>query len=295
MWRELVGWALAAGLAAPLASAAASLEFLHVEANEGGSSGGHVALRIGDATWHYQNEAGLLVLVREDSLRFVHDYALLENRPIHVQRIELSPEAERRVRERFEARLVAQQSQLDALAALRAERELLAFLVRRARGEAAREGEGIPIAGAGYFAPTGPAGEEPALARLRERIARQRGAGFLEERTAALRRELSRLSPSAHAGPEAVRLDAETIPPARDGFGARAADLAAGITALRILAEARPLRAEAVWRSDDELPCLDADAERALRAFAGRLADSLPRLLDGTRPDWGTALLVGMA
>ena len=295
MRRYRLAWAACALLASSTASAAPALEFLHVEANEGGSSGGHVALRIGDATYHFQNEAGLLRLAREDSLRFVHDYALLENRPIHVRRIDVSPETEQRVRERFEARLGAQRSHLDALAALRAERELLALLLRRARGEAPRAGEGIPISGAGYFAPAGASAvEEPALAALRARVARERGASFLDARAKALRAALRRLEPEPDAEP-GPRLDADTPLPASDGFGARAADLAAGILALGVLADARPLRGDAVWRSDDAALALDPPARDTLRAFGDRLADSLGRLLDASRPDWGTALLVGMA
>jgi hypothetical protein len=293
MRRRVLAWASVALLAAPV-TRAVGLEFLHVEANEGGSSGGHAALRIGDATYHYQNESGLLRLAREDSLRFVHDYALLENRPIHVQRIEVSAGAERRVSERFEARLGAQRSQLDALAALRAERDLLALLERRARGEEPRAGEGIPVAGAGYFAEP-EAGEDPVLVQLRLQVERERGAAFLVARTAALRAELAGLSPGEWAEPPWARLDADRLLLARGGFGARASDLAAAITALRVLAEARPLRTEALWRAEDESLRLDPDASRAVRAFADRLAESLPRLLDATRPDWGAALLVGMA
>ena len=40
--------AVAAALALATPAAAASLDFLHIEANEGGSSGGHAALRFGD-------------------------------------------------------------------------------------------------------------------------------------------------------------------------------------------------------------------------------------------------------
>ena len=288
--------ATASLLVARAAGAAPELAFLHVEANAGGSSGGHVALRVGDATWHYQNQAGLLLLVREDSRRFVHDTALIENRPIHVLRVGVSAEAERRVRERFQARLGAQQSQLDALAALRAERELLALLARRAAGSPLRPGEGIAVAGAGYFAAPGwPFEPDPALARLRARVARERGESFLARRADALRRELQALAPSPGAAPALPRLDAGVALPASDGFGARAADLAAGIEALRVLAQARPLQPDAIWSGGDAAPALDADAVRALRAFRERLADTLPALLDATRPDWGTALLVGMA
>src|SRR5262245_58118282 len=185
MRRRFPGHAgVAAALAAWLAAAepaGASIELLHVEANEGGSSGGHAALRLGDATFHFRNDGGLLLLSREDWRSFVRDYALLQNRPIHALRIEVEPGSERAVAERFQTRLAAQRSQLDALAGLRAERALLALLLRRARGEgeeAPREALAIP--GAGYFeeAATG-APADPALAALRAEILRERGPEFL--------------------------------------------------------------------------------------------------------------------
>ena len=39
---------LALALAAPAAAAPRIVEYLHIEANEGGSCGGHVALRVGE-------------------------------------------------------------------------------------------------------------------------------------------------------------------------------------------------------------------------------------------------------
>ena len=39
---------------APGAAAAATFDYLYIESNEGGSSGGHAAVRLGDDTWHFQ-------------------------------------------------------------------------------------------------------------------------------------------------------------------------------------------------------------------------------------------------
>jgi hypothetical protein len=283
--------ALAASwLAAP--GSAAALEFLHVEANEGGSSGGHAALRFGDATFHFQNAAGLLVLAREDSRRFLTDYALLQNRPIHVLRIEVGPEAERSALEGLQARLAAQRSQLDALSAQRAERELLDLLARRARGGRIEERAGLAIPGAGYFAAEGPL--DPALAALRERALAERGAGFFEARRRELRAEIARLEPELD--PERPpRVAPDVALAARYGFGARYADLAAGLVAVEVLSGARALRSDATRSADDPALALDADERRALRAFADALRERCLRLLDGSRPEWGRALLVGMA
>ena len=282
-------------MALATSAAAGSFDFLHIEANEGGSSGGHAALRFGDATYHFQNVDGLLLLAREDSQRFLHDYALLENRPIHLSRIELEDAAARAARERFQARLEAQRSQLDALGAARAERALLARLPGRARGEESPPDEGLAIPGAGYFEAAGPGrARDPILAELRARAVHERGEGFFARRRAELRAEMARLAPGLEER-ATTALAADERLAFEYGFGARYADLAAGLVALEVLEAARPLRAESVRSADDPALRLAADERRALREFALRLRTSSLRLLDASRPDWGPALLVGMA
>jgi hypothetical protein len=66
----LAALALVAGLPpAPTAAGTppAELIFVHAEANVGGASGGHVALRVDDAVFHVQQRgAGLFGLRRDD-------------------------------------------------------------------------------------------------------------------------------------------------------------------------------------------------------------------------------------
>jgi len=84
---------------AATASPTAYFDYLYIEANEGGSSGGHVAVRFGDETYHFQQVSlGLLQLQRNDAADFVHRYAGIENRPIHVSRIAVPADAYRRLR-----------------------------------------------------------------------------------------------------------------------------------------------------------------------------------------------------
>ena len=78
-------------LLARLAAAGPAIDFLYIEANEGGSSGGHAALRLADATFHFQRDpTGLLRLVRERSGTFERQYRMHQNRTIHVSRIPVS-------------------------------------------------------------------------------------------------------------------------------------------------------------------------------------------------------------
>src|SRR5262249_42955396 len=64
------------------------VDFLAVEANEGGSSGGHLALRLGGVVYHWQSEDdGLLRLSRRDAGDFLYEYAVLENRTLQRSRV----------------------------------------------------------------------------------------------------------------------------------------------------------------------------------------------------------------
>jgi len=157
--------ALLASLVAGAASAAnepagtAWFEFLHVEANEGGSSGGHAAIRFGDRVFHFQHHpGGLMRLHRESASAFLHTYARLQNRAVHVQRVHVRPETLERLRGRFGARLVDEEGRFARLAALEAEEALLAA---RDAGTTPL----VPVRGAGFFAETragaGPAAPQP--------------------------------------------------------------------------------------------------------------------------------------
>jgi hypothetical protein len=282
---------LAAALAAAPAGAA-TLDYLQREANEGGSSGGHVALRLGAQTFHFQNHAGLLRLTGDDSRRFAHDYALLENRPIHVSRIELDAQSERRLREHFRTRLRVQGWQLEALAALRAERELLELLERMRSGRALERG--LALRGAGYFAPPGAVASDPALAALRARVLREGGADFPARRRAAFERELAALVPDAGEAP-APRLTRDRAPALEYGFGARYADLTAQLAALEVLADARGLREDALREGGDPELRLSAAERERLAGLAAELEGSLARLAAQESGEAGSALLAGMA
>src|SRR5262245_15807417 len=90
---------------ATLAAAARFVDYLYIEANEGGSSGGHAAIRFGDETYHFQHErGGLIHLQRDASDHFRYAYGVLENRPIHVSRVAVADAAYSALRGRFAER-----------------------------------------------------------------------------------------------------------------------------------------------------------------------------------------------
>jgi hypothetical protein len=264
-----------------------TLEYLSIEANEGGSSGGHAAIRFDDVVYHFQHHApGVLRLHRDDASGFLFTYSLLQNRDIAVSRISVADDTYAMLRSWFNRRYLTEGIEFDALDAASGDRALIALLLRRKRAPdatvAAESADGIGLRGAGYFFADG--GEYPAqaqsaaLAALRERVQALYGSTFLQERSTAARAALTRLVPA-------------------DGvsFSRRYADLMTGLLAIAALQRALPLRPGSF-----EAPALDefrlSSSERAvLDAFASQLEDQLVGLLHSPRPDWGFPLLVGMA
>lgn len=280
------------------AAAAPAVDYLYIDANEGGSSGGHAAIRFGDATFHYQHQPpGVLRLLRERSARFDRHYALLENRTIHVSRIPVSDETFALLRDGFARRQLAETEHLRTLEALGRDRRLL---------EAMRSGTGtLPVRGAGLFfagdvrvtadgvaAPSG-AGTERALLALHARVVATHGPAFLAERAQTLRRDLATLDPGAADGPAAAPLDADEIPAPAYGFAERWEDGVAALLALEALRTAPPLRPEVVRVVAGA--ALRAGERRRVEALARALERDLVRLVGSRRPDWGFPLLLGMA
>ena len=276
---------------ATAAESATGVEYLYVESNEGGSSGGHVALRLGDDVFHFEHRSpGVLVLGRDDFEHFRYRYSILENRTIHVSRIAVSEETARLLAERFRRRLFLQSRHLDVIESLRADRATLEQMLA----------DGIALEAAGYFFPDrGMAPdletlvEDPDLADLRGRIALEYGADFLERRMHALRVALAELDPLAMDLPT---LPTAEMPPAPAySFPQRYRDLMGALASLEALRDARPLLPGALRKSaSEDLVFAEADA-LAARQLSEALAAALVRLVASDRPDSGAALMVGMA
>src|SRR5215813_314239 len=288
LWRLVwLGALLLGGLTPPaLADDGATVEYLYVEANEGGSSGGHVGLRLGDEVFHFEHRSpGVLVLGRDDVEQFRFHYSVLENRTIHISRIPVSEETQELLRHRFRHRLFLQTRHLDVMESLRGDRATLEQMLAA----------GLSVEGAGYFAPVGEAvsGAGAEIAALRARVEATHGADFLDRRTEALKGQLAGLDPSLMGLPE---LPTAEVPPAPTySFPQRYRDVVTALQALEILREARPLAPGALVRAEpDDLRFTEADALAADRLFE-TLEDALVRLVASERPDWGVALTVGMA
>jgi hypothetical protein len=272
-----------------LAAAPRVVDYLYIEANEGGSSGGHSAIRFGDETYHFQHERpGLLRLRRDDWQHFRYAYGVLENRTLHVSRIVVSDAGYARLRQAFNARYLGERRVFEYREALRDERELLAQLLARRPGT-------IRVRGAGFFFPDdGASPPSAALLALRRRVLDAYGPDGIRARIAQVQTELARLAPAACAPPTGDLPDEGHIDLPYP-FSRRYRDLLTASIALQALDRALPLRAGSFWSPAGAEFEIGPDARRRLVAYADRLTGELTRLLVSARPDWGFALLVGMA
>jgi len=307
----LVALGLAAALAAPSraragdASAERFVDFLSVEANEGGSSGGHLALRLGPAVYHWQSEDdGLLHISRRNAADFLYEYAVLENRTLHRSRVAVPAATFEHLRDAFQRRWLDESVAADGLTARRADRELIEELVAARRDPARSTATGspatVPVPAAGLFfaaADDSSRGEtSDALALLRGRVLREHGAEFLSARATALRAEL------AARMPEWIERATAAPPPGPDdewapqgGLASEIVDRVAGGMALAVLAAARAPREEMLRAPSDASAHLGSVERRALASWADRLEGDLALLAASDRPGWGSALLLGMA
>jgi hypothetical protein len=243
----------------------AAIGFVHVEANVGGASGGHTALRLGDRAYHFQlGDERLLILVREDWGLFRFRYNVLQNRPLHVAHVPVEAATLRRVRDHFTGVHLSQARERHALASRRRDAAALEFLL----GQRA----GVPTPGAGLFDPS--ASSPPWATALARRLDASLGPGWLDAEIAGLE---ARLAAAPDAGSPIVAW--------REHLSLR--------EALRVLRDAHPL-ADAAALPAGEAPL--RPAERAsLERLAASLEASIERLLRAGPPDRAFPLFVALA
>jgi len=292
---------LSPAITAEAAEAPATFDYLYIVANEGGSSGGHTAIRFGRDIYHFQNENGLLVLNRERAADFLYTYSLLGNRTIHVTKVGVSRETRDRLADRFRRRHRAQEAQLRIDTALRRDRALLERIHEHTeRPNADRPAPTLSIPGLGYFRGPGSAdagrAHSETLVRLRDEVVRVHGPDFLSNRRADLMRasrDLARRDPTAWAIESPV--SAYDHPAFARAYSDRWLDVLGGLAALDVLDEARPLDPAGVHAPVDPAFMLDEEEIQAFGRFAETISDQLVRLVGSNRSDWGQAMLIGMA
>jgi hypothetical protein len=265
--------------------------YLYIEANEGDSSGGHVAIRFGEQVYHFQHDDGLVRVRRDSWDRFEHLYRTLGNRGISISEIETSPETYEILRSAFRRRYIVEERETALLEALRNETRVLEAL------SASRVGASpavLPVPGAGFFEPASrfeDSTDTRTLAAMRGRVIARHGESFLAERRQEVDRRLAVLEPTAPPIPPPSTTHYPAVEPL---FAKRLADLHSATAALDLLAGPHHLRSNRLIHVAGRRR-LSRDERSRMRAAASALAESLSRLVASKRPDWGYPFLLGMA
>ena len=285
-------FALVAALVWPLSAAsAASFNFLYIEASEGNSSGGHAAIQFDDDIYHYQHiDSGLIRLFRQQKDEFHFLYRYLQNRPMHVARIEVGDDTFNRLRDRFKSQFLAQERQFKLLDDLHKELIFIRHLLHADNDETSV----LRLKGAGLFYNETPetAPKSPAVQNLRQKIEQRYGPDFLSHRRESIEAQIKALAPSRW--PEFDPVD-DNVAPAIYSFTEHYSDLATALFALKALSDAQPLRADVlVQMHQPSLKISDAES-RVLQDLRNSLEASLIKAVDSNRPDWGHAVLVNLA
>ena len=266
------------------AAAEPSLEAIYVAANEGGSSGGHAALRLSEWVYHYQvRDDGQLQLRRDRWPDFRVRYNLLDNRSLRRARLAAGPEAARAVARHLHDVFVVEGRNRAVLRSLGFERRALEA---RAAGAEPR----VEVAAAGLF--DGSERGDPHGAILLAAVESALGAGALAELAEGTRAELHEL-PRASPPIQAADLARDRAPQLPSLLGERLEELLQLAAALDAIGAARPL-APGLLLDPLELPLAERERE-LLSRDAHRLEQRAIALLRSPRPDRGRALLVAAA
>jgi len=312
MMRHAIGvYTLMAALVfSPCAVSAASFNYLYIEASEGNSSGGHAAIQFGDDIYHYQHvDSGLIRLFRQEKTGFHFTYRYLQNRPMHLSRIEVGEDTFDLLKDQFKWQFLTQERQFKLLDDLHKERLFIRHLLHKATaGQAVVDADAatvLRLKGVGLFYPE--PGSQPQQAdskltkqqslsvqSLRQKVGQRYGPDFLQRRRAMLEAQIKALAPSRWP---AINSDStgENMPAAIYTFTERYSDCLTALFAIKALIDAPPLQADALLVTNRPAFKVSETERRALQALRNDLEASLVKVIDSNRPDWGYAVLVNMA
>ncbi|MGZ5051077.1 MAG: hypothetical protein ACXWF8_08520 [Methylobacter sp.] len=285
-------FALAAALILPLSAASpATFNFVYIEASEGNSSGGHAAIQFDDDIYHYQHvDSGLTRLFRQEKNEFHFLYRYLQNRPMHIARIEADDDTVNRLRERFKSQFLTQERQFKLLDDLLKERIFIRHLLYAGGDEASA----LRLKGVGLFynETQDAAAKSPAVQSLRQKIEQRYGTDFLLRRRLNIEAQIKALRPSRWPDLESVD---DNFAPAIYSFTEHYSDLMTALFALKALSDAQPLRDDALVQMHQPNLKISEAEKPVLQDLRNRLEASLIKALNSNRPDWGYAVLVNLA
>lgn len=305
-----LAWALASPHAAeasvPATPPPEPVEFWVVEPNEGDSSGGHAALRLGEWLYHVEHRGDGLIADRRTPRRlFEAAYRGRGNRAIRAIPLALAPSEARALEARLEARGFDRDRRLDQLDALD---QQTAFLARISEiGAISVDVPALGLFEAGAGRPSRPSrcpgesgsSDEAAAPSLERRLASRYGPGWLDARR---RRAHAQLAQRIRA------LVAFEAPGSRDAVEAnrradpyrRLIEAAQTAAAFDLVAECRPalgdrLRPAAPLAAPGSTSHGRDDPRAAWRRSRRALAERWVELAGSDRPDPGLALMLAHA
>ncbi len=267
-----------------------TLQFIYIDANVGGSSGGHSALKIGNMVYHFQYFSdGLFKLVRERWAYFRYVYNDLENRTLYVAHIQIEPHDLKTLREYLDRYYLVQEAHMVRLREVSADATLLTDI--------SCGNFQMPLNGLGLFSVECPSDKVSVL--LRSVIYHAYGVNYLKHTMETLDHKLSKI-PFAVPSVVPNSIQTESYPPPITGLSGKYAENRLKRTALNILERASPLqKAELIDMDQFVRPGdrrgLTRNEWEKLSAYAEILEASVIQLPLSSRPDWGYPLLLANA
>jgi hypothetical protein len=265
-------------------------QFIYVDANVGGSSGGHSALRIRNTVYHFQYfPDGLFKLVRERWPYFRYIYNDLENRTLYVAHIQIENRDLQTLQEYLDRTYLIQEAHMARLGGLSADTQLLNDL---SRGHFQ-----MSVKGAGLFSFDAPPDEISTA--LRSAVINTYGKKYLESTIETLDRELLKI-PLVVPSVKPVNIRSDVYPPPMARFSKKYAENRLKRTALNVLNGASPARKIELTDMDHfirpgDRRGLTKNERDKLSAYAETLKASVIHLATSSRPDWGYPLLLANA
>lgn len=304
VFRKYVSYALLSGLIVTLQmfclqpvsaesktpSISTPLQFIYIDANVGGSSGGHSALRIGNTVYHFQYfPNGLFKLVRERWSYFRYIYNDLENRTLYIAHIDIQTPDLQTLQESLDRYYLTQEAHMARLNDLSTDVKILNDL-NSGNFE-------ISVEGAGLFALDSPA--DAVSLQLCSLVKAAYGKAYLKRKKETLDERFSKI-PIAATDISPNDISSEVYPTAIETLSIKYSENRLKWMALDALEHAFPLRKGVLIGMDDfarpsDRKGLTKNERNKLSAYADTLKASVIRLLSSNRPDWGYPLLLANA
>ncbi len=266
------------------------VQFIYIDANVGGSSGGHSALRIDNTVYHFQYYSdGIFRLVRESWPHFRYIYNDLENRTLYVAHMDIENSDLETLQAYLDRHYLIREAHMARFAALSADIRLLDDL-SSGRKE-------IPIGGAGLFSFEDP--PDAAGIALRSMVNGAYGEGYLESKKEALNKRLSEI-PVAATNVASIPISGDIYPSPIVTLSTKYSENRLKWMGLNVLGQAFPLGNTVI--NDMDLLLRPGDPrgltpnERSkLKDYAENLGKSVIELPSSQRPDWGFSILLANA